>query len=101
MGKPFLSNAKSAMRKGGRDFLVDEEKKKKVRWKSDPAVSIHHPSRRVCIETSMDQSGLAGWQGPQSRVTLDRFHRALGGLVCRGFEAAATDSFWIEGKVQG
>lgn len=54
----------------------------------------------VCMETSNGSSRL-WWQGPQSRVTLDRFHRAPEGLVCRGFEAAATDSFWKEGKVHG
>lgn len=31
-------------------------------------------------------------------MTLDRFHRVPGGQACRGFEAAATDSFWNVGK---
>lgn len=43
---------------------------------SDPAVS-----RRVCMETSIDQADR--WQGPQSRVTLDRFHRAPGVVALR------------------
>lgn len=54
----FLAIAKSAMRRRKETFLLDEGKK--VRWKSDPAVSIHPDG--VCMETSMDQARLT-WVG--------------------------------------
>lgn len=68
---------------------------RKSKIESDPVVS------RRGVHGNSNGSSRTGWQGPQSRVTLDRFHRAPEGLVCRGFEAAATDSFWKVEKVHG